>query len=225
MAHATRTKPKCAQIVPSDVKTDWSANGMGWILMQPANSDKSKLALAKLYATGICDFDVTMGGARLRPVRFGSRRCTEREQHYHSFVDEAGCGRRAISQNRKFLWGAEFFWMCDCSAMKEILEYSGPIHQIRRWAQELLGYHFRIFHRPAHMMRDVEGLNRHFDRPLIEQHFTIALALRSQDETARPAAYDPAAFYSDDPIKCHTGVTATIPPTLRTHFTLSLIHI
>ena len=154
--------------LPCFLKTDWSASGMGWILLQPDNSDKSKIALAKLYATGICDFDLTMGGARLRPTGFGSRGCLEQEGHYHSFVGEAGTGRWSISQNKDKLWGAEFFWLCDCSAIKEVLEYTGDIHQVRRWAQELLGYHFRIFHRPARMMRDVDGLTRRFDNPLLQ---------------------------------------------------------
>jgi hypothetical protein len=126
---------------------------MGWILMQPDDSTASVSALALLRAEGICLFDITMKGASLRPVRFGSRGCTEMESHLHSFVGEAGCGRWGISQNRKYLWGSEFFWMCDCSAVCEILEYEGPIHQIRRWAQELLGYHFQVFHRPARMRR------------------------------------------------------------------------
>jgi hypothetical protein len=119
-------------------------DSMGWILMQPNNSEASIVALALLHSDGICTFDLTMNGARLRPIRFGSRSCSERERHFHSFVGEAACGRWAISQDRKFLWGSEFFWLCDCSAIKEILEYDGPIHQIRRWAQELLGYFFHV---------------------------------------------------------------------------------
>ena len=70
---------------------------MGWILMQPDESDASTVALALLRSEGTCNFDVTMNGARLRPIRFGSRSCTEHERHYHSFVREAGCGRWAIS--------------------------------------------------------------------------------------------------------------------------------
>ena len=203
---------------PCFLKTDWAGTGMGWILMQPDDSDASAAALALLRSDGICNFDVTMSGARLRPIRFGSRSCTERERHYHSFVGEAGCGRWAISQNRKFLWGTEFFWLCDCSAIKEILEYDGPIHQIRRWAQELLGYFFQVFHRPARMMRDVDGLTRHYDNPLITQHLMVALQLYTADCAARPAAYDPAVFHSHDPFKClatHAPPVAPAPSLRR----------
>ena len=30
-----------------------------------------------------------------------------------------------------------FYWICDCSAVKEILEYEGSNPQLRRWRQEL----------------------------------------------------------------------------------------
>jgi hypothetical protein len=116
---------------PCFLKTDWSANGMGWVLMQPDDSASSIQALHHLRSEGTCKFNVTMHGARLQAIHFGSRGCTDRERHFHSFVGKAACGRWSISQNRKFLWGAEFFWLCDCSAMREILEYDGPIHQIR----------------------------------------------------------------------------------------------
>jgi hypothetical protein len=196
---------------PCFLKTDWSALGMGWILMQPDDSPVSVRALQRLRTDGICDFDITMNGARLRPVRFGSRKCTDREHHFHSFVGEAACGRWAISQNRKFLWGTEFFWLCDCSAVREILEYDGPIHQIRRWAQELLGYHFQIFHRPARLMRDVDGLTRRYEHPLIATHFQHAIQLSTEDAAARPAAYDPVVFATHNPLKCptHSATSST----------------
>ena len=69
---------------------------MGWILMQPDDSDSSTAALTLLRSERTCNFDVTMNGARFRPIRFGSRSCTERERQYHSFVGEAGCGRWAM---------------------------------------------------------------------------------------------------------------------------------
>jgi hypothetical protein len=49
------------------------------------------------------------------------------------------------------------------SAVKEIANYDGDIHQVRRWAQDLLGCLFSIVHRPARMMRDVDYLFRLYD--------------------------------------------------------------
>jgi hypothetical protein len=183
--------------------------------MQPDNSASSIQTLHHLRSEGTCKFDITMHGARLRAIHFGSRGCTDRERHFNSFVREAAYGHWSISQNRKFLWGAEFFWLCDCSAMREILEYDGPIHQIRRWAQELLGYYFQIFHRPARIMRDVDGLSRRFDDPLLASYFTTAGALALYDATERPAAYYPATFKLHNPLKCPPHTTP--PPSTDIH--------
>ena len=134
-----------------------------------------------------------MSRARLRPVRFGSCRCSEREQHFHSFVGEAITGWWAIGQNKKYISGAHFYWMCDCSSLKELFDYSGDIHQICRIAQELLGYNFTFVHRPARMMRDVDSLNRVYD-PLIGQ-YEIGVADRANaDRAARPSPYNAANF-------------------------------
>jgi hypothetical protein len=186
---------------------------MGWILVQPNNSDASTVALALLCLDGICTFDLTMNGARLRPLRFGSCSCAEQERHSHSFVGEAACCCWAVSQNRKFLWGSKFFWLCDCSAIKEILDHDGPIHQICRWAQELLGCFFQVFHRPACMIKDVDGLKR-FNHPLVAQHHQVALQLCLANRTTRPAAYEPAVFHSHNPLKCVSQVSPLVaaPP-------------
>ena len=80
--------------------------------------------------TASVKFDLTLKGARLHPVRLDSRKCTEQELHFHSFVGEAACGRWGISKHKKYLWGTMFYWICDCSAMKEILNYDGQIHVV-----------------------------------------------------------------------------------------------
>ena len=54
--------------------------------------------------------------------------------------------------------GGEFYWICDCIAVKEILEYNGSIHQLRRWSHELLGYEFAIIYRASSMMKDADIL-------------------------------------------------------------------
>ena len=41
-------------------------------------------------------------------------------------------------------------------AVQKLLEYSGDIHVISCWVQELLGYYFTIIHRPAKMIQDVK---------------------------------------------------------------------
>ena len=189
---------------PVFLKTDWSAEGMAWILMQPAGDEYSQKAAKILRTTGKCTFDKTKTGARLLPISYGSRACTDIEKHYHSFVGEAAAGRWGISQNRNFLWGAHFYWLCDCSAVKEVLEYEGTIHTVMRWAQELLGYHFTIIHRPATMMADVDALTRRFGKSLAT-YITIAVILENQSKQHRPAAYKSEAFSK-------TAKSTRVPP-------------
>ena len=78
---------------PSFSKIDWSVEGMGWILMQPADDPESIQATTNLLETGECLFDLNKDGARLRPVFFGSRSCTEFERKYHYFLGKTAIGR------------------------------------------------------------------------------------------------------------------------------------
>ena len=42
---------------PLFLKTDWSAIGMGYLLMQPDDSEEGRTATTKLLSTEKCDFD------------------------------------------------------------------------------------------------------------------------------------------------------------------------
>ena len=61
---------------PTFLNTDWSAEGMVRISMQPADDVESERTTKILLDTGECLFDLCKDGARLRPVKFGSRSCT-----------------------------------------------------------------------------------------------------------------------------------------------------
>ena len=202
---------------PVFLKTDWSAHGMGWILMQPADDDASKEALVHLQETGECLFELDVGGARLQPIEYGSRACTDMERKFHSFVGESGAGRWAIGQNRQYLWGNHFYWMCDCKAVEEVLEYAGNIAMVQRWAQELLGYHFTVIHRKERMMIDVDALTRRFGEP-IATYVCIATILKRLDKAQRPTAYDAAQFKSKPPVRMRstTPTNVVAVPTLTT---------
>ena len=132
--------------------------------MQPSTDKTSTKATTPLQTGGPCMFDTTKSGARLQPIAVGSRWCTGLEKQYHSFVREVACDRWVISQNRIFLRGDHFYWLCDCNATKEMLEYNGEIAMVARWAQEFLGYHFSATYRAVRMMTDVDGLTRRFDK-------------------------------------------------------------
>ena len=58
---------------PALLKTDWSAEGMGYILLQPDNSVETVVATKLLLETGECLFDLLPTSPRLRAVTFNSR--------------------------------------------------------------------------------------------------------------------------------------------------------
>ena len=86
-----------------------------------------------------------------------------------------------------------FSWMCNCSTMKEILEYDGNIPIICRWTQELLAYSFSVLHQPYRMMIDVNSLTCRF-RPQIATHCMIATIISQKDTALWPLAYDTITF-------------------------------
>ena len=203
--------------LPTFLKTDWSGKGMSYILMQPADDIEAQKATDLLKQGGENLFDTLMNGARLRPVRFGARRCRDVERKYHSFTGEAVSGRWGMGQNRRYLWGAHFYWLCDCNFVKAVLMYEGPLHTLSRISQELFGYHFTVLHRPCRMMRDVDALNR-FWEPLILDYERRLDTETSEFRDQHPFAYSTDSF-SDFALKC----PATAPTKPTTTFCTRLI--
>ena len=108
---------------------------MAWILMQPAKDDESTKVAAHLDITGEFLLYMDPNGARLKTISYGSRACTDMEKKFHSFVGESASRRFYIGRNCKYLLRCNFYWMCDCKYIEEILEYTGNIAMIQRWAQ------------------------------------------------------------------------------------------
>ena len=55
---------------------------MRWILMQPADDNESVAAAIHLSKTGVCLFDLSLGGAQLKSVAFSSRGCNNNEKTF-----------------------------------------------------------------------------------------------------------------------------------------------
>ena len=85
--------------------------------------------------------------------------------------------------------------MCDCSAVKDILEYEGSNPQLRWCCQELMRYDFVVIHRCALMIKDVDALTRRFKKT-IALHYMQAHLMRSRDKLHRPLAYDFDHFHT-----------------------------
>ena len=109
----------------------------------------------------------------------------------------------------QYLWGVNFWWICNCSALKEVLEYEGGIPMVCRWVQELLGYHLTIVHRSNKIMVNIDAITQIFGH-LISHHILIADFLSSRDCAKRPRAYADTKF-SD---LCKVNITETDNPSI-----------
>ena len=146
------------------LKTDWSNTACGAVLCQadPEHPDTPILMEAVMRGEK-CPFDLTKSGPRFRPIAFISRKSTDPEKSYHSYVGEAGAGRWAMIKFRKWLLGRPFIWLTDCSGLTRFFETAddAPTHMVQRWRAELLQFDYRLEHRPAAMMAECDMLSRY----------------------------------------------------------------
>ena len=98
--------------------TDWSTNGMNYILIQPDISSDSLKALRTIEESGNCSFELILAGPSLRPILFVSWSILPYEMNHHSFAGESTCSRWSIARNRRYLWDKPFYRICDYNSMK-----------------------------------------------------------------------------------------------------------
>ena len=148
-----------------------------------------------LTATGEFQFDLSLDGPRLRPVLFGSRSNLPYESNYHSFVGDGARERCSIATCRKYILGFQFYWLCDCIVVNEVLEYNSSTNQLKSWSHELLAYEFACIHRTNKMMNDVDRIYRHTD-PFIHRYLWDAATMHSKDIHLQPFVYNFDIFSS-----------------------------
>ena len=120
--------------------------------------------------------------------------------------------------------GGKFYWICDCIAVKKILEYTGSIHQLRSWTRDLLGYELAIIHHTGSMMNDHDGLSRHID-VLIHRYLTQARGIRLVDIAKRPFIYRFNSFVScSNPRRVTVSDSTITTETTSTLSPLSTVH-
>jgi hypothetical protein len=143
------------------LKTDWSANAQGAVLLQAGCSEEEEAALMREIEGGECEFEKSMSGLRLLPIAFISQRRPSPSSR-HSFVGEASTGRWAMLKFKRYLLGREFTWITDCSGLTKFFETDyEATHTIQRWKLELLRFDFTIVHRPGKMLTDCDMLSRY----------------------------------------------------------------
>jgi hypothetical protein len=104
----------CPAPARSCLKTDWSCNAQGAVLLQAGCAGKA--ALKRELDGGDCKFEKTMRGLRLLPIAFISQwRPTPSSRHS---LD----GEKKCQPDNGKCSGRKFTWIIDCSGLMKFFE-------------------------------------------------------------------------------------------------------
>ena len=164
------------------LRTDFSAEGMGYVACQPADDEESLSAMHKCLQGGSFDFMTKDSTAQLHPVAFGCHRTRGNEKRLHSHLGEAFAGDVAINKCRHMCFGQRFVWLTDCYALKFILSYDGKNAAILRLQMRFMCWDMIIEHRNDVCLTDADyfsrlGADLCYD-PLLEEYIQQVHAFR-----------------------------------------------
>jgi len=200
---------------PVILRTDFSARGFGYVLLQPGNDDASQQA-SQAYRDGKGFTFMTKGSkAVLHPICFGARRCRGNEVRLHSHLGECFAGDYGINKVRHYIFGQRFIWVTDCYAVKFILSYDGGNPAILCLQMRLMCWDVDIIHRPDHELVDADywsplGVDIEFD-PLFRDYLRFVRDLRKSHPapTDLPMRSENMPYYRGPRIKLVTTVDDT----------------
>ena len=172
------------------LRSDYSARGFGFVLLQPGNDEDSRKAEQDYRDGKGFSFMKKDSKAILRPVCFGACRTRVNEVRLHSHLGEGFSGDYAINKCRQYVFGQIFVWMTDCYAIKFILSYKGGNHAILRLQMRLMCWDVDIVHRPDYELIDADywsrlGVDLFFD-PLFRKYLELGSTMRK----SKPAPVD-----------------------------------
>ena len=168
------------------LRTDFSAAGFGYVLLQPADDPISINAMNKCMAGNGFDFLTKDSRAILRPVAFGSRRARNNESKLHSHLGEGFAGDWAVNKCRHMCLGQRFVWVTDCFAIKFILTYDGGNPAILRLQMRLMCWNMEIVHRADIYNQDADywsriGEDLCYD-PLMRKYLELTQSIRQSNQ-------------------------------------------
>ncbi len=107
------------------LRTNFSANGFGYVAFQPGDDIKLCSAMARRMAGRKFKFMEKLSKGILHPVAFGCCCTRGNKRRLHSHLGEAFSGDYAINKYRHMCFGQRFTWVTDCYALKFVLSYDG----------------------------------------------------------------------------------------------------
>jgi hypothetical protein len=127
--------------------TDFSADGFGYVTLQPGNDVESLSAMHVRMHGGDFAFMTKDSKAVLHPVAFGCRHTRGNEKRLHSHLGECFSGDWSINKCRHMCFGQRFTWVTDCHAIKFILSCDGKKSALLRLQMRFMCWDMDIKHR------------------------------------------------------------------------------
>ena len=176
------------------LRTDFSADGFGYVALQPADDELSVTAMLKCMRGDGFDFMTKTSTSTLHPVAFGCRRTRGNEKKLHSHLSEGFSGDWSINKCHHMCFGQRFTWVTDCYAIKFILSYDGKNPAILRLQMRFMCWDMDIEHRNDVYLTDADywsrlGADLCFD-PLLKEYIQQIAAIKSR--TPSPTTMPPA---------------------------------
>lgn len=125
---------------PFIVQSDWSAEGMGAVLMQEYDVYKD--------SNGRWQLDTDEGsaqhnGPRKRiayPIAYASRKCLPSESRYSAHLGELAAAKFALDKFASFTFGQPVILVTDCTALRDVLRSEKMPAAHARWREQLLAH-------------------------------------------------------------------------------------
>jgi hypothetical protein len=156
------------------LRTDFSALGFGYVLLQPGNDD-ALIQVSQDYREGKgFSFMTKELLATLHPICFGARKCRGNKVWLHSRLGECFAGDYAINKLPHYVFGQRFIWVTECYTVKFLLSYEGGNPAILCLQMRLMCWDVDIIHQPDSELVDADywsclGADINFD-PLFHDY-------------------------------------------------------
>ena len=177
------------------LRTDFSADGFGYVACQPANDDISLAAMTTQMKGGHFDFMTKESQAMLHPVAFGCRRSRGNKTRLHSHLGEGFTGDWSINKCHHKCFGQRFTWVTDCYGIKFILSYDGCNSAVLWLQMRFMCWDMDIEHRNDHWLTDANylsclGADLSFD-PLLKDYIQRTDFLRRRNPLVASLPMEP----------------------------------
>ncbi|SPO24480.1 uncharacterized protein UTRI_03748 [Ustilago trichophora] len=207
---------------PFIVHSDWSAEGIGAVLLQEYVMQKDVNGRWNLLNEPQVDIGLVPGATLKKvvfPISYASKKCTEAESRYSAHLGELVAAKFALTRFSAFTFGQPIILVTDCIALRDILRNDKMPVAHARWREQLLAHNIiKVEHCAGRRHQLAHGLSHRPAAP--DDNEPVApvlpddrelLALKSscpvyhvcQDQPATtdlpavPLAYEPQLFTRD----------------------------